>query len=303
MSDIQMNPASSTVASTPPPGPVEPMLFKLYVGEWAKNQKKTNDKMQSLEDINTKLNQLNSLLAKLGTLQTQVGENGDAEKLKKALEKDTNLIYAINQDIKQAELPEPLFPNSEGSASYKWDKYEPKVTEISKFAPSLGVQVLKDLGNRDWPAVQFLFQNQLNQSPAKFDGITKEEWEALASKLLPTVPDGANRMDVPPPSPFNGAAGSMGWGLAVFHNVRRDYALQFNEAQDSRVPGGLNNSRTGSDLYGAVQRVKAEISNLSNRLQSATSAVNQSMQVTTAIMSAITDITQKMFDAKSKALS
>jgi hypothetical protein len=42
---------------------------------------------------------------------------------------------------------------------------------------------------------------------------------------------------------------------------------------------------------------------LGNRLQSATSTVNQSMQVTTAIMSAITDVTQKMFDAKSKALN
>ena len=180
MPDIQMNTASSTVSSAPPPKPVEPMLFKLYVGEWAKNQKKTDDKMKSLEDINTKLNVLNSLLAKLGKLLTQVTASGDNKKLKEVLDKEAGLLEEINKQIKEADLPEPPFPNS--------------------------------------------------------DGLKKD-------------------------------------------------------------------SHMGKDVNAALEIVKAQISNLSNRLQSATSAVNQSMQVTTAIMSAITDMTQKMFDAKSKALS
>ena len=302
MSDIQLNPAPSSVSSNAPSKPLDPMLFKLYLGEWGRSQKKTNDKMQSLEDINTKLNQLNSLLAKLGKLQAQVGESGDAKKLMEALSKDPGLIYQINQDIKQAELPEPAFRNSEGSASEKWDKHTPKVTDPT-FELTLRVQVLKDFGARDLPSIAWWFKQNLNVEITTLGRVTDQQWKDLANSMIGLAPAGQTQLIVHPSQPATNAVGTHAWAVYTSIEVNRDFALRFNEAHASRVPGGLTSSHTGADLYGAVQIVKSEITNLSNRLQSATTAVNQSMQVTTAIMSAITDITQKMFDVKSKALS
>jgi len=288
-----------TGGSSPPPRePVESMLFKLYVKKWASSQKETDDQMQALEGINAKLSRLNSLLAKLGKLQTQVGDSGDAKKLVDALNKDPGLIYQINQEIKQAALPEHPFRNSEGSASEKWDKYTPKVTDPA-FELALRVQVLKDLGARDFPSIQWWCQAHLKQRPTNLREITDQQWRDLANKMIQPAPAGTIQLSEFP-IPQDGAIGTPAW---LWTEANLDFALRFNEAHASHVPGGLTRSHTGADLYGAVQIVKAEISNLGNRLQSATSTVNQSMQVTTAIMSAITDVTQKMFDAKSKALN
>jgi hypothetical protein len=302
MSDIELKPPPPPGSSTAPSESVEPKLFKLYVGEWARSQKKTNDKIQSLEDINKKLNLLNSALAKLGKLQAQVGESGDAKKLVEALNKDPGLIYQINQDIKQAELPEPAFRNSEGSVSEKWDTHNPRVYDPN-FELTLRVRVLKDLGERDWPAIQWWFNNKLNLQPSQMQNVTDSQWKDLANQMLSPVPAGQTQLIVPSPLPADNTIGSLGWAWYSAAELNRDFALRFNEAHASRVSGGLTTSHTGADLYGAVQIVKSEITNLSNRLQSATTAVNQSMQVTTAIMSAITDVTQKIFDAKSKALN
>jgi len=293
MSDIQMNLASSSVSSTPPLGSAEPMLFKLYVDEWAKNQKKTDDKMQSLEDINTKLNVLNSLLAKLGKLLTQVTASGDNNKLKEVLNKETGLLDEINKQIKEADLPEPPFKN----------------TEDQSFEVDLRMQVLKDMGKRDWPAMKWWFNNRLNLQPKQLTDVTDDQWKALASEMFSAIPFGQPRLNEPRmPSeleaPKDSPLGSLGWVVRTGALLNQELVQRYNDAQFSRVPGALkNDSHAGKDVNAAVEIVKAQISNLSNRLQSTTSAVNQSMQVTTAIMSAITDITQKMFDAKSKALS
>ncbi len=295
-------PGPSTESSEPLVEPLERKLFELYVGEWARSQRKTNDKMESLEDINEKLNRLNSLLAKLGKLQAQVGESGDAKKLVEALNKDPGLIYQINQDIKQAELPEPAFRNSVGSVSEKWDKHNPKVYDPT-FELTLRVQVLKDLGERDWPAIQWWFKNKLNLQPSQMQNVTDAQWKSLANELISPARAGQTQLIVRSPAPANNTIGSLGWAAYSSTELNRDFAVKYNEAHASLVYGGLTTSHTGADLYGAVQIVKSEITNLSNRLQSATTAVNQSMQVTTAIMSAITDVIQKMFDAKSKTLN
>ncbi len=279
----------------PPPEPIERMLFKLYVKKWASSQREADDKMQALEDTNTKLGRLNSLLAKLGKLHTQVGDSGDAKKLEDALNKDPGLIYQVNQDIKQAGLPEPAFRNSEGSTSEKWVNYRPSVSDIPAFDRSLRVQVLKEVGGRHFSGLQWWFNNQLNLQPSRFEQVTNQQWEDLANRLIAPLPAALT----PPLGDIPQTVGSPLW---IYDEVRRDFAQRFNEAQASRVPGGLTTSNTGPDLYSAVQIVRSEISNLSNRLQSSTAGVNQAMQMTNAIMSAITDMTQKMFDAKSRAL-
>jgi hypothetical protein len=292
-----------TGGSSPPPRePVESMMFKLYVRKWASSQKETDDKMQALEGVNAQLSRLNSLLAKLGKLQTQVGDSGDANKLVDALNKDPGLIYQINQEIKQAALPEHPFRNSEGSASEKWDKHTPKVTDPA-FELALRVQVLKDFGARDLPSIDWWFKNKLNVQITTLGRVTDQQWKDLANAMINPAPAGQTQLIVHGSLPVDNAVGTGGWAWYTSGELSRDFALRFNEAHASRVPGGLTPSHTGADLYGAVQIVKAEISNLGNRLQSSTSTVNQSMQVTTAIMSAITDMTQKMFDAKSKALN
>ena len=145
----------------------------------------------------------------------------------------------------------------------------------------------------------------MNFKPGRIQDITQAQWQDLAARLFEEVQAGQNQISVPLQgfgADANAPVGSMGWLSYTYVELSRDRALRFNEAQASRVSGGLTKSQTGADLYKAVQLVKSEITNVSNRLQSATTSVNQSIQVTTAIMSAITDITHKMFDAKSKAL-
>jgi len=292
MSDIELKPPPPPDSSTAPPESVEPKLFKLYLGEWARSQKKTTDKMQSLEDINKKLNLLNSLLAKLGKLLTQVTASGDSKKLKEVLEKENGLLGEINKQIKEAQLPEPAFKNKEDES----------------FERDLRKQVLKDTAKSDWSTIQWWFNNRLNLQPKESKDVTDDQWGQLATEMFGSVPFGQTQLEAPSyPSelvaPANSPPGSIGWVIRTNITLHRDFAQRYNDAQFSRVPGSLKESHEGKDVNAAVEIVKAEISNLSNRLQSATTAVNQSMQVTTAIMSAITDMVQKMFDAKSKALN
>jgi flagellar hook-basal body complex protein FliE len=71
---------------------------------------------------------------------------------------------------------------------------------------------------------------------------------------------------------------------------------------DFRVPGGLNKSFDGPAIFKALQDVKAEISDISNRVQAKTVDVNSALQRASASLNAVVELINRLFGTLGKVL-
>ena len=286
-------------APSPSPAPPEPVsdlpirarALNLYLKKWDLSQTNADSKLSELEDINRKLGDVNRLLAELGKLQIRVTDSGDAQKLKTTLNGDPGWLTEINGLIDKANLTPPLFPNSVDDG---WGA--PDSGQITNAARRIGSaradearKVLQAMSDADFQELSKRLSAD-GSVPISKSRMSESNWVNLVNRML--APLGWNNLERFAFLPDSSANAS-----------EQKFNREFNDAVALHKPGGLRETYTGADVYAAVQTLRGEVTNLSNQLQSKSTAVNQAMQRTTAITQAIADLIQKFFGSLDKILS
>jgi hypothetical protein len=275
--------------STSPPEPISARARDLYLDQWLLSQTNADSKLGELEGINSKLGDVNRLLAELGKLQIRVTDSGDARKLTTALNGDPGWVAEINVLVAKVNLTPPLFPNS---ADDRWGA--PDAGRITNATVRIGTaragearNVLQAMSEADFQELSKRLSPTGTVSISK-SRMTDANWVNLIQRMMTPLAGNLERFAFLPDSSANPS--------------EQKFNRDFNDAVALHIPGGLRETYTGADVYAAVQTLRGEVTNLSNQLQSKSTAVNQAMQRTTAIMQAITDLMQKFFGSLDKIL-
>ena len=283
---------TTSVTASPSPAPVSDLPISararnLYLKQWGLSQTNADSKLSELEDINRKLGDVNRLLAELGKLQIRVTDSGDAQKLTTTLNGDPGWLAEINGLIDKANLTPPPFQNS---ADDGWGRGSGifNTTGLDLARQSEAMEVLKAMSDAD---IQELSKRLSADGKVTIQKsrMSPQNWFALTLRMLTPLARNSERFAFLPDSSANAS--------------EQKFNREFNKAVALHIPGGLRETYTGADVYAAVQTLRGEVTNLSNQLQSKSTAVNQAMQRTTAITQAIADLIQKFFGSLDKILS
>ena len=283
---------TTSVTASPSPAPVSDLPISararnLYLKQWGLRQTNADSKLSELEDINRKLGDVNRLLAELGKLQIRVTDSGDAQKLTTTLTGDPGWLAEINGLIDKANLTPPPFQNS---ADDGWGRGSGifNTTGLDLARQSEAMEVLKAMSDAD---IQELSKRLSADGKVTIQKsrMSPQNWFALTLRMLTPLARNSERFAFLPDSSANAS--------------EQKFNREFNKAVALYIPGGLRETYTGADVYAAVQTLRGEVTNLSNQLQSKSTAVNQAMQRTTAITQAIADLIQKFFGSLDKILS
>jgi hypothetical protein len=320
---------------------IEEKLYDFYLRSWSQKNKAADDEMDKLKELNNRLKLLNELMSPLGTLQAKMGDSNTNDALKKAIEADPNLLYQINLKMKEAGLKLfPKTEAGQSGPAYEYFGLVrfpalsgvPEAKMPADLLPHLSKWAVKEqmtLGTPPWNAkYRAVIENFMGPQPDNPQAVSNQVWEELAGKIFtPIVPSEI------PMRPFNDFSfsslpGDPGkktlpglliggkevrvnpGGSQLSYQDLRDTCIDIGNCyrrgldweMDLRVTGGLNKTFDGPAIFKALQDVKAEISDISNKVQAKTVDVNSALQRASASLTAVVELINRLFSTLGKVL-
>lgn len=324
-----------------PTDTTEGMLCATYLRYWEQKNHAATEAMNELQELNDTLKVLNELMTPLGTIQAKMGDDNSNASLIRALDSDPGLLYQINQKMKEAGLKLfPRTQDGKTGAAYEHfglvggpelsgvrDAKMP--ADLFPHVSQSGVmKVIRDNPARWTGSYKKVAENLLNRSlPDDPGAVTSEIWNAIArivftnevpSSLPPQKPPIViTRLNTAgPDAPLRAVLTIHGQPTIILSNppiyqhelesfitdVSDQRRRDFEWEMDLRVTGGLNKSFDGPAIYNALQTVKAEISDISSRLQAKTVDVNSALQRASAALNAVVELINRLFSTLGKVL-
>lgn len=339
--------------SVNPPGGPQPLesipldtmegkLCAFYLRSWDQKNTAATNEMERLRELNDRLKLLNELMSPLGTIQAKMGDDNSNGSLIRAVDANPDLLYQINQKMKEAGLK--LFPKTQdgksGSAYEHFGLVMKPTREVGVPDAKMPADLLDHLSKwcvkeqmtlntQTWnPKYRAVIENFMGPQPDNPNAVTDRVWRDFAEKIFaPIVPtqipmpafSGHSFLFLPADSDRNLHPGLLIGGKEVRVNPRgsqlsyqdlRDTCIDIGNRyrhglgweMDFRVTGGLNKSFDGPAIFKALQDVKAEISDISNRVQAKTVDVNSALQRASASLNAVVELINRLFSTLGKVL-
>jgi hypothetical protein len=334
--------------SVNPPGGPQPLesipldtmegkLCAFYLRSWDQKNTAATNEMERLRELNDRLKLLNELMSPLGTIQAKMGDDNSNGSLIRAVDANPDLLYQINQKMKEAGLK--LFPKTQdGKSGPAYEHFglvrrpqrsgvtEAKMpADLFPHASQWAVKSRMTDNESEWTQTyKAVAENLLNRTlPANPKSVTDQDWNDLARIIFTdAVPD-----SLPPRTPtvWTNTQGTTEPVAYVIFDERRvelrpsppirdeqfvsfvreigaRRITDFGWEMDLRVTGGLNKSFDGPAIFKALQDVKAEISDISNRVQAKTVDVNSALQRASASLNAVVELINRLFGTLGKVL-